>query len=174
MDVPGGDARLAKVKARLCPWLDEPYFEVTPRYLAMAQNRCTHENHGVRLDETDRTATCKGCGKQVDPFDALLHYAASERRLVETRKAIKAAAEAEVARKHREKDRRPFARAVVRRTARKDLSLKAEPVIGYTLTLECGHTREVGECNRFRRVTCGQCEEVARRTAVAGANQTTI
>jgi len=163
MDVPGGDARLAKVKARLCPWLDEPYFEVTPRYLAMAQNRCTHENHGVRLDETDRTATCKGCGKPVDPFDALLHYAASEQRLVGTRKAINDAQQAEVARKQREKDRRPFARAVVRRTARKDLTLKAEPVVGYALTLECGHTVDVGEGNRFRRVTCSQCEQDARR-----------
>ena len=150
-------ARLAKVKARLCPWLDEPYFQVTPRYMAMAQQRCTHEDHGVRLDETDRTVTCKNCGKQVDPFQALLHYAASEQRLVSARQQIEQAQEAEVARKQREKDRRPFARAVVKRTERKDLSLKAEPVIGYTLTLECGHTMEVGEGNRFRRVTCGQC-----------------
>lgn len=156
-------SQVARVKARLDQRLNEPYFTVVPRYMAMAQKRCTHEDHGVELDETDRTAYCNGCRTLVDPFQALLHYAASEQRLVATRLAIEEAQERERRQKQREKDRKPFARAVLRRTERKDLSLKAEPVIGQTLTLECGHTRDVGPDNRFRRVTCAVCEVEARK-----------
>lgn len=159
------NARIATVKAKLAPWLDEPYFDVAPKYLAMTQMHCMHENEGVRLDENGRRVYCKGCGLQLDPFEALLHYAASERRLVSTRHAIEQAEQRERDRKQREKDRRPFTRRVVGHRERKDLSLKAEPVIGYTLTLECGHKKDCGPNRKPRQVTCRECEHQARLTS---------
>ena len=154
---PGLDA----IKARLCPELNEPYFEVQERVMAIVTNRCTHENHGVRLDKTDRTATCKGCGKVVDPFDALLHYAASEKRLVGTLAQIKDAEKRDAERKVREKARRPFLRQVTGRVAVKDLSLKAEPTVGYTNTLECGHVLETPGDTHWRHRTCHACQAAA-------------
>ena len=160
---PKTDARVDAVKAKLAPWLDEPYFEVAPRWMAMTQKRCMHENEGIRLDEVDRACFCKGCGKQIDPFEALLYYAASEQRLLGTRHAIEQAQQSERDRKAAEKARRPFGRAVTGFTARKDLTLKAEPIIGYTLDLECGHKADCGPNRKPRRVTCHACKEAARK-----------
>lgn len=153
------------VKARLAPWLDEPYFKVVRRWETLTMKQCDHRNHGVRLIETDRQAICNGCGKPVDAFDALLHYAESEQRLLSTRQAIEQAHKAEAERKQRDKERRPFAREVVSWTERKDLTLKAEPVTGYNLKLECGHAASCGPNRRVRRVTCRECEHIAKKAA---------
>jgi hypothetical protein len=161
---PKTEARVDAVKAKLAPWLDEPYFEVVPKYLAMAEKRCMHRDEGVRLDEADRRVYCKACNKQIDPFEALLHYAASETRLLGTRRAIEQARQSELDRKAAEKARRPFVRAVTGFTAERDLTLKAEPIIGYTLDLECGHKKDCGPNRRPRRVTCHACKDAARKS----------
>lgn len=157
------DKHLAAFKARVAPYLNEPYFQIEPDYLAMTTGRCMHKEYGVRLDAVDRRCYCKRCGIQIDPFEALVNYAHAEQRLVSTRRAIEDAEKRQATQKQREKDRRPFARAVVGRVPRKDLSLKAEPVIGYTVTLSCGHTRETNGERQYRQVTCGDCEKQARK-----------
>ena len=153
--------RIARVKARLHPELDTPYFAVVPSY--MKGNRCDHKNCGVSLDETDRVVTCNGCKKPVDPFEALLNYAASEQRLVGTLEAIRKAKEDEEKRKQRDKDRRPYARKVVGKKPKKDLAQKAEPIIGYDLTLECGHKSECGPDRVPKMKTCYDCEAADKK-----------
>lgn len=145
--------------------LDQPYFTVVTGFNYMATKRCQHLDYGVTLDEVARTATCKGCQQPVDAFDALRHYAASEQRLVRHAEAIQAAERREAADKQRDKDRRPFKQAVVSRVARKDLTLKAEPIIGYTLTLACGHVADCGPEQRMKFKTCGVCQQAAAKAA---------
>ena len=99
---------------------------------------------------------------QLDPFDALLHYAASEQRLVAHASTIKLHEQAEAARKQADKDRRPWSRVVAGYTAVKDMTLKAEPVIGYMLKLECGHACECGPNRKPKRVTCRTCQQLHR------------
>ena len=140
--------------------LEQPYFIVDGRW--MKGTRCAHENHGVRLDEIDRRCYCRGCNLQLDPFDALLHYAASEQRLIHHASTITQHEQAEAARKQADKDRRPFTRAVTGFTAVKDMTLKAEPIIGYTLKLECGHASKCGPNRKPKRVTCRTCQAEAR------------
>lgn len=151
------------VKARLNPTLNEPYFEVIERYMAIGGKRCTHENVGVKLDKIDRRVYCRGCGIQIDPFSALLNFAKSESRLVSTLASIKEATESEAKRKEREKERRPFVRGVKSRVAVKDMSLKAEPITGYKNTLECGHVVETSGDRRWRTRTCNECQTAARK-----------
>ena len=151
------NACLDTVKARLRPELNEPFFEVVNEWSG-GMTRCRHREHGFRLDTIDRRAICKGCGKDVDAFDALVAYAKSETRLLSTRQRIEDAEKRERDRKAREKARRPFGRAVNSVRAVKDLTLKTEPVIGYTLTLECGHSAECGPNRKPRMVTCRQCQ----------------
>ena len=153
--------RIARVKARLHPELDQPYFTVVPGY--MNGNRCDHKNHGVSLDETDRVVTCNFCKKAIDPFEALLNYAASERRLVGTLEAIRKAREDEERRKQRDKDRRPYARKVTAKKAIKDLAQKTEPTTGYELTLECGHKSECGPDRVPKMKTCYECEAADKK-----------
>lgn len=153
--------QVARVKARLNPKLNEPYFQLHPKYMAMAKNQCTHENHGVDLIEVDRSVLCKGCRKHIDPFDALLHYAASEQRLIATRNQIAQMQQREADKKSRAKARRPFVRKVVRWIARKDMTLKAEPVIGYDIELECGHSGKCGPDRKVKNITCRECEMAA-------------
>ena len=151
--------RVAAVKARLCPELDEPYFTVEQKYLSVATKRCTHKNEGVRLDKIDRRVYCRKCGKQIDPFEALLYHAASEQRLVSTRQAIQEAETRERVRKEQEKARRPFLRTVTGRTAIHDLTLKAEPIIGYKHRLACGHVVETRGATFWKTRTCYECRE---------------
>lgn len=158
--------QLATIKARLLPELDEPYFEVEHEWNRMASKRCDHRNSGVRLEPLERRVICKGCGTVVDAFDALVNYAASEQRLIGTRRAIEDAKKSEEQKKAREKERRPFARQVTGYTAKHDLSLKAEPIIGYALTLACGHQAECGPNRQPRQVTCRTCEHDARKASV--------
>ena len=148
--------------------LDAPYFAVTEEY--MAGNRCKHVEFGVELDKVDRVARCQKCHVTIDPFEALLNYAKAERRLVNTLSQIRQAEESERRSKEREQERKPFARRVVGRVDRKDLAQKTEPVIGQTLTLECGHSKEVGVDNRFKRVTCVECKDAAKQLARAAKN----
>lgn len=148
---------VARVKARLDPRLDEPYFETIGEFDYMAKKQCVHNEAGALLDTVERKVFCKKCKRQIDPFDALVAYANAERRLVRTAQTIRDAEKRERERQQREKERRPFARRVVRRDPIRDERMKDEPVIGQRLTLECGHTRDVGPDNRFKRVTCGVC-----------------
>ena len=141
--------------------LEQPYFMVEGRWSKLP--RCTHENYGVRLDEVDRLCYCRGCNLQIDPFEALVHYAASESRLVLHADTIRSAQQAEIARKEADKARRPFVRNVTGHAAVKDLTLKAEPIIGYKLTLECGHVGECGPNRIPKRMTCRACQADALR-----------
>lgn len=120
-------------------------------------NRCHHDK-GVRLDECDRAVLCKVCGRELDPFEALQHYAASEQRLLQTWRHIKENNEREASAKAREKERRPFLRKVLKYMPKKDLTLKAEPIIGYVLDLECGHKAECGPNRKVKTKTCYQCQ----------------
>ena len=149
------------VKAKLAPWVNEPYFDRTPEWLAVTTTRCTHVDEGVRLDEVDRRAYCKTCGLQLDPFQALVHYAKAEERLVATRRAIDDAHRRETDRAAREKASRPFVRKVMDWTEIKDVTLKAEPLTGYLLTLACGHTAKCGT-RRVRQKTCWECRDAER------------
>lgn len=158
--------------------LDEPYFVLEGRWMKMGKQQCMHDNHGVRLDEIDRRCYCRGCGLQIDPFEALLNYANAESRLVSQAEFIKQSQHAEATRKANEKARRPFVRTVTGWTAIKDMTLKAEPVIGYTLTLECGHSGDFGPNRKPKHVTCRACqadavrETLRSRDAHAGKGQT--
>jgi len=106
---------------------------------------------------------------KVDPFNALLHYAASEQRLVYQREQEHRMAQRETHAKERSKRTRPFVRAVVNVEPVKDFTLKAEPVIGHTLTLECQHKVAVGVDGITKTRTCGQCAAAAT-TARAGTD----
>lgn len=141
---------------------DVPFFKVTDMLATRVRGGCDHLDRGVRLDMGTRTATCV-CGTRIDLFDALLIYANAEQRLVRSVAAVKHAAQAEVDRKAREQARRPFLRKVVSRRERKDLSLKAEPTVGYDVTLECGHTSQHGPGRRLKNMTCGTCAQAATK-----------
>lgn len=151
------------VKARLAPWLNEPYFEVVESYMAFATpNRCTHENMGVRLDEIDRRVYCLGCKIQLDPFEALLYHAKSERRLLSQLHDLKERERAEAAKIQREKERRPHLKRVLKRRAVRDTRMKDEPVVGYVNELECGHKRKSEGANQRRTMTCLECVAAAK------------
>lgn len=124
----------------------------------MGAKRCLHENYGVKLDVTDRQVICNGCHKPIDAFDALLHFAKSEQRLLSTWHSIQESEKREHERTQREKERRPFRRKVVRRLPIHDMDLKAEPIIGYTNTLECGHEKKSGPDRKLKQATCYTCQ----------------
>jgi hypothetical protein len=154
---------IEKIKAKLDPRLNQAYFEVETEH--MRSNKCNHRNCGVRLLVPERRVICKGCNEQIDAFDALQHYAASEQRLVSVRNDILEAEKREERRKQADKERRPWLRNVQSWHARKDLSLKAEPIIGWMLTLECGHKKGVDGERKPNRVTCRECEAAAKKSA---------
>lgn len=146
------------VKARLDPRLNEPYFEE-----ARTSGGCIHAMYGVKLDNTKQRAYCKQCGEEIALWDALWNYLRAEQRLVATLQEMKRMQQQEIDRKQRDKERRPFVREVVGRVARKDMSLKAEPIIGYVNELECGHKQQQNGDRRLHRVTCHECKSVAAR-----------
>lgn len=150
------DARLDTIKARLDPTLNEPYFQV-----GASGGGCLHVQYGVRLDETTHRAYCQKCGAEIALFDALMNYHKAETRLVGTLQEIKRLQAAEVEKKQREKERRPYLREVRGRTAKKDMTLKAEPTIGFDLELECGHKFYSSGERRLNRVTCHECKNAA-------------
>lgn len=147
---------LDTIKARLDPTLNEPYFEV-----ASSGGGCLHVQYGVRLDETTHRAYCKKCGAEIALFDALMNYHKAETRLVGTLQEMKRMRAQDEEKKQREKERRPFLREVRGRTAKKDMTLKAEPTIGYDLELECGHKFYSSGERRLNRVTCHECKNAA-------------
>lgn len=147
------------VKARLDPKLNEPYFSEVKD----ASTRCLHIQYGVKLDQTKQRAYCKECGTEIALFDALWNYHHAEQRLVGTLQEMKRMQQQEEERKQRERERRPFLREVVGRAARKDMSLKAEPIIGYMNELECGHKQQQNGDRHLRHVTCHQCRNDAAK-----------
>jgi hypothetical protein len=149
-------ATLATIKARLDPRLNEPYFSKEA-----SGKRCLHVQHGVRLDVTTHRAYCKECGSEIALFDALMNYHDAETRLVSTLAEMKRMRADEIERKNREKERRPYLRAVRNRKAKKDMTLKAEPIIGYDLELECGHTVYSSGDRRMNNVTCHECKNAS-------------
>lgn len=156
VSVPVSNAQ--RIAARLDPGLNRPYFVVKS-----SGGGCLHLQCGVRLDETTQRAYCLGCGNELALFDALMNYHRAEQRLVATLSEIQRHMKMEQERKQREKERRPFLREVTSRRERKDMSLKAEPVIGYELTLECGHTQDQKDTRRLNRVTCHTCRYEAAK-----------
>lgn len=149
-------ATLSTIKARLDPTLNEPYFSESK-----SGGGCLHLHYGVRLDETTQRAYCKKCGVEIALFTALWNYHHAEQRLVRTLEDIKRREQAEIDKKAREKERRPFLRAVSSRKAVKDMSLKAEPTIGFELTLECGHVVDSKNTRHLSNVTCHECKNDA-------------
>lgn len=155
---PRVDQTLA-VKARLEPRLNKPYF--TPTGTSMA---CIHHHYGVRLDKTAQRAYCIQCGTEIALFDALWDYHQAEQRLVQTLQGLDEHDKREAERKRRDKERRPFMRAVKSTKPVHDMTLKEEPIIAQIYTLECGHTRQMDGDRRFDRVHCHQCQSAAPRT----------
>ena len=153
---------ISVIKRRLDPRLDQPYFTVPSD-----GGGCSHRGHGVELRVLDRVVVCQGCRKAVDAFDALVNFARDEQRLVGTLERIEDHHRREEERKAADKARRPWARKVLGRRAVRDLSLKAEPVTGHVLTLECGHEVKCGPERIPRQVTCRTCERAATTTLVA-------
>lgn len=149
---------VAAIAARLDPSLNEPYFNVVRESYG-----CTHAQHGVKLDKTKQRAYCRKCGEEIALFDALWNYHHAEERLVGTLQEMKRMQQQEFERKQREKERRPFLREVVGRVARKDMTLKSEPVIGYVNELECGHKRQQNGDRHLKRVTCNDCKMAAAK-----------
>lgn len=154
------EMQVLRVKARLNPELNEPYFQIIRHY--QYGQRCNHDDQGVTLDIPARRVLCKGCGAQIDAFDALLQHAHAEQRLVNVVHEGREREKREAEQKRREKERRPFLRQVVGYVARRDKTLKAEPIIGYTLTLECEHTKASDGDRKPRRVTCYICQAAAK------------
>lgn len=125
--------------------LDAPFF--TTRRTEYPN--CNHRDRGVTLDVDTRKVFCK-CGEQIDAFDALLLYAHAEQRLQSTRYVIE-----EHRRKEEEKKaKKPFLRRVTGFSARYN---RRNRVIGYDVSLECGH-RVIWDRRRPpRNVTCDKC-----------------
>lgn len=146
------------VKARLDPRLNEPYFSEV-----RSTGGCLHAMYGVRLDQTKQRAYCKSCGEEIALFDALWNYHHAEQRLVATLEQMKRMKQDEIDRKQRGRERRPFVREVVGRVARKDMTLKTEPIIGYMNELECGHKRQQNGDRRVQRMTCYDCKNAAAK-----------
>lgn len=148
------------VKARLDPSLNAPYFDEVKGAPSYA---CLHVQHGVKLDKTKQRAYCKGCGEEIALFDALWNYHHAEQRLVATLQEMKRMQQDEIARKQRDKERRPFVREVVGRVARKDMTLKSEPIIGYVNELECGHKQQQNGDRHLKHMTCHECKMAASK-----------
>lgn len=151
----------AIVRSRLNPALNTPFFETVGKLEAMVAKRCDHSQHGMRLDQMDRRVYCRGCGISVDPFEALLIFAHAEQRLVQQVKALADARDADARAKQREKDRRPFLRRATGWKPVKDEKLKAEPIIGWQVTLACGHTILAMTQRQPKTMTCPNCQALA-------------
>ena len=156
--------QVERVRARVRPDLDTPYFEMKQKQYGVP--RCEHDEHGVVLDKHDRRVYCKGCKILIDPFEALVAFAASERRLISVRDDIRKRQEREVYQQAREKERRPFVRKLTNRVAVKHKTLKEEPVIGYVVTLECGHALETS-ATHYKTLTCTTCQGEAKKAGRA-------
>jgi len=152
------------VKRRLAPWLDEPYFDVVDRIKYMGMRKCDHRDFGVRLDVPVRRVYCRGCGVEVDPFDALIGYGEAERRLQHDAQTIRNAQQKETEKAAREKARKPHLQKVVKWEAIRDKRLVAKPVTGYVVTLACGHKTTTKGDRRYQNITCGTCVRDATQT----------
>lgn len=141
------------VKARLEPLLNRPYFE-----MARTSMSCIHSQYGVLLDKTTQRAYCLNCKHEIALFDALENYHRAEERLVGHLQQLDMRDKAEIAKKQRDKERRPFMRIVTDHKVVRDKDLKAEPVIARIYTLECGHTRRMEGDRDMRRVHCSTCQ----------------
>jgi hypothetical protein len=150
---------LAKIKARLAPYLSEPYFEVQRAFMSLAMKKCDHKEHGVILDELDRAAICRNCRREIDPFEALLNYAHAEERLVNAVEALRESGRREAQKLARVAIVSKCNRKVVSREPVRNLELKAEPIIGYKNTLGCGHVRETTSDREFKTLMCYDCEK---------------
>jgi len=144
------------VKARLDPALNKPYFEPTHR-----SGGCIHMQFGVRLDKQTQRAYCLNCREEIALFDALWNYHHAEDRLIGHLHQLDEHDKREVAKKERDKERRPFMRAVKSWKAVHDMELKSEPVVARIYTLECGHTRKMDGDRSFDRVHCHECQSAA-------------
>lgn len=125
--------------------LDTPFFTVKHT----SYPDCDHRHRGVTLDVARRVAICL-CGVEIDCFDALLIYAHAQRRLVETRQHIE-----EHYRKEAEKKaRRPFVRDV---SGYQQHLSKRGRLLGYEMTLSCGHRMYWDRRKPPCRATCDTC-----------------
>lgn len=142
---------------------DKPFFTVLPR---PQYPDCDHTRRGVTLDTTLRTVFCE-CGKQIDPFDALMVYANAEKRLIQTRADIERHRKEEADKKREQEERKPFLREVRGFTS----VFNPEPpngdgaLIGFDVRLSCGHTVRWGSRGRRRpkrHLTCDICLRTER------------
>lgn len=67
--------------------------------------KCEHKSR-IAMDEEDRTLTCMGCGKNLDPFWVIEHWRSIYRQQASYVEAIKEHKKAEAARRKRQQDRR--------------------------------------------------------------------
>jgi hypothetical protein len=150
--------------------LDSPFFEI--HYYPAAPATCDHRQRGFTLDVATRTAICK-CGVTVDTFDALLFYAHAQQRLIHHAETIKEHARKEA----EEKAKRPFVQEVsgfeaqFANTKRTD---RHGRLLGWSVTLACGHRTYWQAAGRFRRhpprrITCTGCYDASVRAAQLAA-----
>ena len=145
-----------RMAARLDPSLDQPYFKSKP-----TSHACMHSQFGVTLDKQAQRAYCNRCGEEIALFDALWNYHHAEERLVSTLHSLDEYDKREAAKKQRDKERRPFMRAVKGFKCIRDMTLKTEPVVARDYELECGHRRKMDGDRSFEKVHCHQCQQAA-------------
>jgi hypothetical protein len=133
--------------------LDSPFFTIA----RTEYPKCDHRNRGVTLDTATRRAICL-CGEVIDCFDALLIYAHAQRRLMNRVEEIRAHERKEA----EKKAAKPYVRAVAGCCARRS---KRGRIIGYSLTLECGHEHHWHRRTPPRRATCQACIREAKLKA---------
>jgi len=143
--------------------LDSPFFTIARTDYA----KCDHRNKGVTLDTATRKAICL-CGEAIDCFDALLIYAHAQRRLISHAEAIR-----EHERKEAEKKAaKPFVKDVgsyAARYANGSSRTRHGRLLGYHVTLECGHEQYWDRRRLPRRMTCVTCVRNAKLTAAGVA-----
>lgn len=70
-----------------------------------AKVRCEHKSR-IAMDEEDRTLTCMGCGKNLDPFWLIGHWREIYRRQASYVEAMNEHKKAEAERRRRQQERR--------------------------------------------------------------------
>lgn len=138
--------------------LDSPFFAIA----RTDYSKCDHRDRGVTLDTATRKTYCL-CGELIDNFDALLIYAHAQQRLVNQANTIKAHYQKEADKKAA----KPFV-VEVSGVAARYLTRKGKPtgrIIGYELSLRCGHRQYWDRRRPPRRVTCAMCVRNAKLKA---------
>lgn len=134
---------------------ETPFFSQV--YVAV---ECWHDNVGVNIDRRGRKCYCKGCGAELDPFEALLLYATAEARLVHTKQEI-------ITRQEKAAESIGM-RAFVRDVMSVEPNKWGDQVMrGFTVVLACGHSRQSDRDVAPKRMSCFACYSAAKKEGKA-------